>query len=44
MTAAAGGNMAAVICKFFGGQSVPARFFEEHCIDPFEFIPIARRR
>ena len=36
--------MAAVIGEFFGGQPILARFLEEHCVDLFEFVPIARGR
>ena len=44
MAAAAGSEMAAVIGEFFSGQPITARFLEEHCVDLFEFVPIARGR
>ena len=44
MAAAAGGDVAAIVGEFFSGQPIMARFFEEHCVDLFEFVPIARGR
>ena len=42
MAAATSGDMAAVIGEFFCRQPISVSLFEQHRMDLFEFVPIAR--